>query len=224
MSRNSNETEFNNILTDMFFTILLEYDNLNDFLELSSTLSEREKLNVAEKIKDWDTKNPQNTFTGSDVYESDFYKVLNYEKEINYAVILLAYAKFETVLNRICMTIGKEKGFNIQVQDIAGKGIHRSRKYLEKMFQLDFTKLNNTWNIIKMYSELRNIIVHNYGEIIVKDGEHIHNTEAYKKISKLTGIMITENTFIKISNETIVEFIRITDGFLNKILDKLKDC
>ena len=223
MSRNNIESSFNTLLFDIYMSIHLEYDNLHNLLNVSASLSDKQQSEIEEKVSKWNDNNPEHEYAGHEVFENDIYKLLSYDKEINYAIFVLAFAKFEATLNKICTLIGDEKGFTIRVFDISGKGIHRSRKYLEKMFLVNFSELNSEWSRIVIYSELRNKIVHSYGEITIPDGVHVEETDALKKFKKLTGIGLTTDNFITIENDTVKEFIFLSDKFLNDILDILKE-
>ncbi|MBK7692121.1 MAG: hypothetical protein IPJ31_13790 [Bacteroidetes bacterium] len=88
MSRNNRESSFDTLLFDIYMSIHLEYDNLHNLLNLSASLSDKQQSEIEEKVAKWNDNNPGHEYAGHEVYENDIYKLLSYDKEINYAILL----------------------------------------------------------------------------------------------------------------------------------------
>ena len=77
------------------------------------------------------------------------------------SLIISMYSFVERKMLFLCQHVEKDQIF--KVNDIAGKGVQRYRRYLEGAANLDFMPVQAEWDQLRRYSELRNILVHHAG-------------------------------------------------------------
>jgi hypothetical protein len=80
-----------------------------------------------------------------------------------YSVTILLYSIVETQLDAFAGHMGKRLGSKLQVRDMAGKGVDRSARYLERVLSID-VKTDPAWSRLKDLQSLRNIMVHRGGK------------------------------------------------------------
>lgn len=222
MGRGKNVSSFNAILEDTKRQIDFSYDGFDDFINASTVMAKKADIEINTKIDNWNEANPSHEYSGFEVYENEFFQLCNYESQIYYAIMILAYSKFEVSLKLICKIIAEEKSKIVFQQDFKGNGIFQSKKYLEKIFDIDFTSLKEEWKIIESYNTLRNTIVHQNGEILPKENKQLTDSDDYKKIDKLGSHCTISNLgIISISSETITDFVNLSQNVLDKICDML---
>ena len=88
------------------------------------------------------------------------------------SLFITSYSIFENRLYNRCKYMEKEFEIKLSVNDVTGfgRGIKRSKHYLEKVVGFEFPKSNN-WSNILSYSKVRNCFVHNNGSVNGSDGE-----------------------------------------------------
>ena len=84
------------------------------------------------------------------------------------SVLITIYNLTEHQLNNICHYFETKNISKIKLKDINGKGIEKSKTFLTKIVEIDFTSINSQWNFIKSLNLIRNNIVHN-GSILPDD-------------------------------------------------------
>lgn len=223
MSRSKRETPFNELLTDIKQNIFFCYDGFDDFVIASNEMAKTTNAEIGKKIEVWNKENPNLQYSGFEIYENEFFKLVNYENEIDFAIMILAYSKLEVNLNNICRLIAVEKKKKILSKDLNGKGIFQSKKYLEKIFELDLTSISEDWKKIEIYNNLRNTIVHQNGQFIILETQKLTENDMYKKLITLTDCTISQNGLISISKDTIKEFIKLSESVLNTICELLRE-
>lgn len=78
---------------------------------------------------------------------------------------ITVYAIFEKSLDSYCRAYGETSNSPLVLNDLQGKGVIRSRKYLVKVLQRPFPDDSMEWQEIQAYNKLRNCFVHNDGRI-----------------------------------------------------------
>jgi hypothetical protein len=88
------------------------------------------------------------------------------------SLFITAYSIFENRLYNRCKYMEEEFKIKSSVKDVTGygRGIKRSKYYLEKVIGFEFPKSNN-WSSILSYSKVRNCLVHNNGSVKGCDNE-----------------------------------------------------
>jgi hypothetical protein len=85
------------------------------------------------------------------------------------SALLTVYGYFEHELDKLCWLYQSEKGFGLALDDLRGKGIDRSTRYLEKVAGLNVHPTSLEWQEIKNIQKIRNAIVHRGGKVPDKD-------------------------------------------------------
>jgi len=198
------------------------YEGLTDYIILSQKLSDKTSSNIAKKIKKWDKQNPNHEYSGNDVYEGEFFSLLNFSQLALSSGVLLAHSELEGHLRYICNSIGQEKNKKIRLSDINGHGhIHQCKNYLETVFDLDFSTRKNEWKQIFAFNRLRNILVHQNGSITLVPNQNLRQNQDFKILSEI-NIQVTDTGQVKIKDEKAVkEFIEISRILLDEICRQL---
>jgi hypothetical protein len=110
---------------------------------------------------------------------------------------------FERELDKLCVLFKNEKSLLIDLTDIKDKGIERSTCYLEKVVGINTFKSSHEWNNIRNIHKLRNVFVHQNGQI--------ENTK------KEVIDFINRIDSLKLENEVI-----INKGYLSFVVDIYK--
>ena len=82
---------------------------------------------------------------------------------------------FEYELDQLCARYIKEYKYNTELSKIKGKGLDRSTKYLKDVCGIEIHKADHRWEKIKQIQNLRNIIVHQDGNITDNKNTIIYN-------------------------------------------------
>jgi len=132
------------------------------------------------------------------------------------SLFITLYSPLEHELDGLCNYICEEKSYQIKLNDLNGKGIHRAKKYLKKVAGIEFPDTKPSWNAIVHYSHIRNFIVHNDGKL-----------DATKNAKKVRDF-IELSPLIEIAESAIPSLyeleprIRFNKGFHNEVIDTLE--
>ena len=199
------------------------YERFDDFIAAADTMAKNESERIVEKIDEWNNKYPSHEFSGFENHENEFIRFLSFANHIDSAIMILAYSTFEKSLKMVCTTISKEVKSNLLPDDFAGKGIMQSKKFLEKVLIFDFTEVSKEWELITLYAYLRNKIVHWDSKVSVKAGTSLNDIKEVNSIKKFQLAEISEEGKISLSKENNKNFVRISVGILNSIVENIRD-
>lgn len=212
MSRSNKETQFYELVTEIEQYIHFSYEGLSNFFNAAYEMAISLNAQIGEKIETWNNQKPNHKLSGFEVYENDFLRLLNYESEINFAIIIIAHSKLEVCLKSIFKTLGlKKKGFPYLIN------------YFKTKPELDITSIKEDWNKIEIYKILRNIIAHENGQLDIQETKLLTENINYKKLISLTDCKISSNGLISISKNTTKEFIKLSESVLYKTCDLLRE-
>jgi hypothetical protein len=223
MSKSSRDTSLNRYLSILQQSIFFSFNGLDDFIKASNKIATSTSKSISSKIDNWNKQNPDHYLSGHDVYEKEFYDLLNFDIKVNSACLILLYSQFEIELNHICVLIAKIQNRNLLPKDLNGKGIFQSRNYLVKVLNLNFSTLKNKWETIDKFRILRNEFVHQNGQIIIPENETLASLKTYKALKEIKGCEISNTGSIVISDSTLKEFSKLAQSFLNNVCDLLKE-
>ena len=82
------------------------------------------------------------------------------------STLISVYSFLENSMRSFCDIVHVFNEHPIDLRDLAGDGIERSKIYLEKLEKIDFNEINGTWANIKNLNLLRNCIVHTEGDTL----------------------------------------------------------
>lgn len=118
------------------------------------------------------------------------------------------YGFLEHELDKLCTLFKETEHYKIDLKDFNDSGIVRSIKYLNKVANLPIDKDDKRLQTVKSLQKIRNVIVHNDGELTGIDGKIRPNEFAY----------VQQNEFLSGDKEII-----LNEGFLFYVLDSFHD-
>lgn len=110
------------------------------------------------------------------------------------SALITLFSIFECELNEYCNFLQETLSLNLGYQDINGRGIDRSIKYIEKVIEVDISSLQPIRDEIKTIQFIRNFIVHQGGELIFNSNERAVN-DVLKFIEQKRPLLSTEDGF-----------------------------
>jgi len=139
------------------------------------------------------------------------------------STLLLIFALLEDTsweLGKVAKSLSQSR---LGMRDINKKGdVRKVKLYLEKHLGIDFTDINNDWQKIEMYTQIRNHIIHKNSRIRGDDGkdttkfflEHLKNDDR---------IEFDGEKFTIVDKEYVLEFLTLSQNFICFITEKLQD-
>lgn len=129
------------------------------------------------------------------------------------STLVSLYSFLENALNTLCIKLYSLKNYPVELKDIRGEGIVRSKVYLEKLGQIEFTHLNSQWSSLLTLNKLRNCIVHCEGNIKLSN----NYTKLNNIINESDNLSLIDDRNIKIEREYIDFLITQIEKFLKDI-------
>lgn len=139
-----------------------------------------------------------------DYYSEQYNFLVNIQPNIfNKSALVSLYSCLEHNLNDYCNICQKTVQTNISVTDFNGDGIHKAKKYLTKLMDIDFG-LSQEWQFMTEFNKVRNCVVHANGDI-----KKMTSTEALKTIIDKTPTLSLNN-----ENNIIISLGYLNDSIL----------
>jgi hypothetical protein len=131
------------------------------------------------------------------------------------SIIIAMYSFLEKKFFQLCRLV--EPKSELKINDLSGKGIFKYKRYLSKVHNVDFTNLENEWQLITKFNKLRNDLVHDYQSKIDSKKANI-----YLSINKSLVRETTEGEFIieLHDSQVLYKFIDLIKVFLYDIYHK----
>lgn len=148
--------------------------------------------------------------------KEDLFEYFNYEIEwkateglvdIYYDSFIISMYSF-TEKKMYILSNYLSKDHAVKLEDIAGKGIFKYRKYLAKVCGIDFTPIEKDWEILLHYNQLRNHFVHAEGNRSLSK----NSQQLIGFLKKIHGVALTKS-------ETEVAFHFESDAILYDFLN-----
>ncbi|EPQ5810614.1 hypothetical protein MBU97_005420, partial [Klebsiella pneumoniae] len=112
-----------------------------------------------------------------DYYSEQYDFLVNIQPNIfNKSALVSLYSCLEHNLNDYCNICQRIVNTNISVTDFNGDGIHKAKRYLTKLMDINFG-LSQEWQFMTEFNKIRNCIVHANGDI-----KKMNSTVALKDI------------------------------------------
>lgn len=102
------------------------------------------------------------------------------------SILIVLFSFLEHQLDQLCQLFAKEQRLKIINTDLRGKGIDRTRLYLQKVIGLRLDG-SHVWQEIKRIQKVRNVIVHNDAKLTGADKdltEYVQRTTGLSQVSK----------------------------------------
>lgn len=196
------------------FTHELKY--LNEYFELNNKMliGRKEKLDADLKVDI--SKHPEQEDSFRNFYQIDYIKIPCYF--YNSAIVSL-YSLLENNINSLCEIIQAETNFVIELRDLAGSNIiDKGRRFLSKIANIDFDKIDKEWIRITDFQKLRNLIVHNNAQMKrpVKDNNLISKFKEINTYETVKDFHITDISLV-------YEFLELIDKFIISLADQIEE-
>ena len=142
----------------------------------------------------------------------------DYEEEIpkmfTYAFIPLLHSLVETRLIALARDFQRKNNFPIDVNDLDGPPIKRSKKYLKKVADIEIGREPN-WATLTDLQTLRNIVVHRGGGIGLDDEQKKRVKQLSEKYKR--EIQIKESKILDDLGGEVIISENLCEKFLNEI-------
>lgn len=127
------------------------------------------------------------------------------------ASFLMIFAMLEDDLTQFCKAIAAEQKLTATVFDTAGRGIERAKAYLAKTASFPFPAAAAEWQKIKIYADVRNVLIHAAGYLEPGNSQH----ERVKMAAKApdSGLLLHHHARSQIGLEP---------GFLPSVIETLE--
>lgn len=217
--------------------IIYQFEHMERFKDFMFSAIETEK----KSIKDFHEKESKVMSEDEREYyyemvSEDYFLVEDFFTEVSlYSFIMILYSYVESGLNALCRVkysdkVRQQKKDNlraadegmeqrplldIKLKDIAGKGIINSaKKYLKKVFYVDFNSVKEEWDELNGLRRIRNAIVHNNGyarEDAKKDGKINQNINNDRIEIKDNGQIIIKQEYADFILKQAINFFKKID-------------
>ncbi len=150
--------------------------SLKEFKEYSGDLEAKFKGEREKKLEDFkldlEREAKEKDYSDDDIelinkhYENEYAevsdsKLLLYRK----STLMSLYTFLESQLHRVCVLAKERHELTLDVAELKGEGVVRSKDYLKKHGLLDTTPINGEWSSIQEFNKVRNCLVHCNGNI-----------------------------------------------------------
>jgi hypothetical protein len=99
------------------------------------------------------------------------------------ASFLMIFAMLEDDLTEFCKAVAGKKNLTITVSATPGRGIERAKTYLAKVAGFPFPASTPEWQKIKVFGDVRNVLIHAAGYLEHGNAQH----ERVKKAAEAPG-------------------------------------
>ena len=120
------------------------------------------------------------------------------------SALITLFSFFEHELDGLCDLFIRKENVSVSLNDMRGTGIDRSVLFLTKVVGLPIDKDTALWQEIKNVQKIRNLIVHNNGELKDRSGNAVGDVIKY----------IIASPYLSGEDE-----VEIRDGYLAKVID-----
>jgi hypothetical protein len=139
------------------------------------------------------------------------------------SLFISIYSFFEYELFRLCKKFEQEYENSIKIKEIRGYIFNQAPIYLKKIVKIDFPDKCTEWEKIGVYKIVRNSIVHRQGRL----SDSQKNKNRIEKFIKDNPSLLIEldesNNNIKISKETLFDFIETLREFFEKLYTNIPE-
>ncbi|CTS52756.1 hypothetical protein [Escherichia coli] len=142
---------------------------IDDFEKYILGAGGQNRVNLAELKKAYEDekKNAPDDYINylEDYYSEQYDFLVNIQPNIfNKSALVSLYSCLEHNLNDYCNICQRIVNTNISVTDFNGDGIHKAKRYLTKLMDINFG-LSQEWQFMTEFNKVRNCIVHANGDI-----------------------------------------------------------
>ena len=114
-------------------------------------------------------------------------------------------------MNYICRLAKRKTKSNLKLDDLKGQGVVRAKLYLKKVASIDDPFNSQSWQKIKKYAELRNVMAHATGELDLSNDKHKKVLDFARQHPNINVIYHNKNSEfpeIRLGHEIVYESIQ----------------
>ncbi len=191
------------------------FDELKEYLDVTEKYLQKAKIDFEtsanEQAKKLSTANP--TFRAdeiNDILGNDYWRYAEtFPRILRSSFLVSAISLLEYEINVICQSLKKKQDIRINLNDLRGDTLERTRKYFQNVgLELPFN--NHIWQEINHYYKARNCIVHTNGLIMELQ---------YKDRKDLIPYLTRKGI---ISEDTIKQEIALTRSFCEEVIETIQ--
>jgi hypothetical protein len=204
--------------------------NLEDILSEGMNRIRKYISAIHDLIKD-DGEKYKNAFNSKQVWteeeDHDFWEAIdNLDQSgsfnpyfFNKSSIIIIFSFFEKLFKDLVNSIRAEKNLKIKIEDMNGRDIEKCYKYLQLIVDYDLTLLNTEWSVLMNYQTVRNLFVHQFGEITDDKKQKITDLVSS---STYLAISTSKNELLITDERYLTELCDTIELFLMKIAKDLR--
>ncbi|WP_394531823.1 hypothetical protein C1N83_00195 [Priestia aryabhattai] len=202
--------------------IEFELEDLKKYVEKTEDFLKSELENFNEKFEE-ETKNwsQEERDEYGETLSDEYWTMADTHPNIFRASMLMnIYSLFENQLKRLCSSYERKYKKKISLKNSRNTSkINKFREKLEIMLEINLPEENNCWKMVdEVYREVRNILVHDGGEI------HRNKLDEVRTIiNNVSSIKLDDrNAKIILSNQACLEFIEQIECFYDLLFKEIK--
>lgn len=144
------------------------------------------------------------------VDKPDFRKLIELysdESILSMALFLKMYSTVEIYLDEYCRIYENHSNFELKINDLKGKGIIRSKTFLEKVAKRRIIKKSSDWEFLICLNKIRNTLIHSndFEDTLPKTISKFFDSSEIK-FDKITGITLRSEFLKKVNKRLLVIF------------------
>ena len=193
----------------------LRIDVIKDYLNQFDEYLKNKTKEINKNITEWQNSEKEKEYSAIDYYLGDYINYnSNFRKLKIESTFLSSYSLFEHFFKTFTEIYKNHYDLQLSIDDLNGNNyISKSKRYLEKVVNLNLESLNSDWKEITNFQKIRNKIVHNNGRFNPKEKETIN------ELSKMGGIEINVLGLINLTDkEFILNFWKVFDKYISGII------
>lgn len=141
-----------------------------------------------------------------------------YPKILRYSLFVHSYRLLERKLLEIAIHYQQTRHLDLSPSDLRDKGIERARTYLKEVASVQFPE-TESWQDITTLQLMRNLIVHNEGELRKNHEKERRKIEGLVK--KWMGDVAIEGGSIELSQKFVFHVLHTFNAFFKELFAKL---
>lgn len=203
-----------NLLNPISTFFKFDLDPIRSYLEYSVDMLKEEEGHLSQKYQQYEAEYKRDN-DGPDAltyFDKEIMHHNAFPKILFNSLFMISYSHLEHQLFRICDFMQGVDNISLSVKDINGQDyMDKCKKYIEKVFSIDLSGLNDKFQKLRMYQQLRNAFVHSDGQI--NEGNtglqnFVRNEEGLEYVSNNHFINITDKKFVHQFNDFSIMLIQ----------------
>jgi hypothetical protein len=124
------------------------------------------------------------------------------------SIIVMICASIEGILMDLGNETKRGEGFTLAPNDLRGSSLEKASNFFKKVALLRFPDQTQTWSKLKALFELRNALVHAWGQVADR---------SKRKVASLQGVVVSETGEANLDAVGVGEALRIMRDFADEL-------